>query len=381
MKRALRTVPMFLLLTALAAGVYVYFLGGEIPYVSDCLGGKEERSPAGIDAAEENGNSFRDVVQKVKTAPVRNGVVEVPRVFYGTVVPGKGSLITVSSPYECKILHILVRAGQEVAGGDVIVEIGPSEDSRLALEQARNSHEMAKQELERVKERLTMKLATNEEAIRATENFRQAELHLESLLRKGVSKPLTIRAEKPGVVRAINAQEGAVIALGAPLLDIAGLDILEARLGAEPGMAPLPAEGDAPQIEIASIDKTAGVKVKCPIQGIGRTVDPTSHLVDVFATLPGGTGLLLGQPVTGTYSLHSKEALIIPRAAALPEGERYAVFMVKGGHAHKLAVDLGLENDEDAEVLSPDLHEGDSVVILGNYELKDGMAVMTDGAQ
>jgi len=37
-----------------------------------------------------------------------------------------------------------------------------------------------------------------------------------------------------------------------------------------------------------------------------------------------------------------------------------------------------LENEKEVTVIANDLHTGEPVVILGNYELKDGMAVKVD---
>jgi len=44
-------------------------------------------------------------------------------------------------------------------------------------------------------------------------------------------------------------------------------------------------------------------------------------------------------------------------------------------HAVKHQVQAGLENDTQIEVIANDLKEQDDIVVLGNYELEDGMAV------
>jgi hypothetical protein len=38
-------------------------------------------------------------------------------------------------------------------------------------------------------------------------------------------------------------------------------------------------------------------------------------------------------------------------------------------------VKIGTENPKEIQVIADDLHEGDPVVTVGNYELEDGMAV------
>ena len=376
MKKAFAVFLVLSILAVAGAWAYMRFLGGEIPCVSDYIGSRADQSGTPEVTASEEESHSADVVQTVWTATVHKDVVKVPWVLYGKVVPGKGALVTASAPYECQVRRILVREGQEVARGEPLMEITPSEDSRLALDQAQNLHDTARQELDRVKQRLAMKLATNEELIQATEAFRQAELQLKSLSRKGMNKSLDIKTDTAGVVQAINVHEGALVALGTALVEVAALQNVEACLGAEPDRVAALAEGQT--LDISSLGKISGPKASCPIRGIAHTVSPTSHLVDVFVTLPKDTALLLGAPVKGEISVLSQETLVVPRSAVLPEEDHYIVFGIRNGHAHKIVVELGMENDQDAEVRSAALDEGDSVAILGNYELEDGMAVKTD---
>ena len=72
----------------------------------------------------------------------------------------------------------------------------------------------------------------------------------------------------------------------------------------------------------------------------------------------------------------TSNARFIPRAAALPnESRSYDVFTVANNKAVKHTVKIGVQNPNEVQVIATDLHEGDSVVTVGNYELEDGMAV------
>ena len=380
MKSFISFVVVIAILAAAAWG-YVRFLGGDIPLIGAYLAGRPDAESK--DDKEEGGKKEdeekpKDVTATVKAAVVRKGVISESRVMYGSVVPGKGSLGTVSAPFESKVLRILVRRGQEVAKGEPLIEVGPSEDSRLALEQAQNKAEMAKQELERVKQRLGLKLATNQELIQATEASRDADLLVKSLSRKGVAKPVTLQAESPGVVNSIAVQEGAVVTTGAALLDVAILSKLEVQLGVEPEWASSVHEGQT--ITVSNLGKGAASKLECPVRGIARTVNAATHLVDVFVTLPSEAPFLLGAAVQGDLTVKSEETLIVPRSVALPEEDHFVVFLLKDGHAHKVEVERGMENGKETEIHSDAVHEGDQVAELGAYELEDGMAVTTGDA-
>ena len=54
------------------------------------------------------------------------------------------------------------------------------------------------------------------------------------------------------------------------------------------------------------------------------------------------------------------------------------LFTVKAGRAQEHKVEIRLENGNQAEVSGDNLQVGAPVVTLGNYELKDGMAVKVD---
>lgn len=56
------------------------------------------------------------------------------------------------------------------------------------------------------------------------------------------------------------------------------------------------------------------------------------------------------------------------------------LFTIEKGRARKHVVRVGLENEKEIEILGDSLAPGTPVAILGNYELKDGMAVKVDRA-
>ncbi|MGE5624153.1 MAG: efflux RND transporter periplasmic adaptor subunit [Bacillota bacterium] len=82
--------------------------------------------------------------------------------------------------------------------------------------------------------------------------------------------------------------------------------------------------------------------------------------------------------VSITYDVH-KNALTVPRAAILTEDGESAVYTVKDGVAHRVAVNLGYSDGDRVEILQG-LNAGDTVVTLGQNSLKDGTKVAVAGA-
>ncbi len=86
--------------------------------------------------------------------------------------------------------------------------------------------------------------------------------------------------------------------------------------------------------------------------------------------------MLLDGYVRGEIQRTEKDVLVVPRPAVLPnESREYEVFTVANNRAVRHTVKIGAENPKEVQVIAEDLHEGDPIVTVGNYELEDGMAV------
>ncbi|PZR71296.1 MAG: hypothetical protein DLM73_15960, partial [Chthoniobacterales bacterium] len=63
-------------------------------------------------------------------------------------------------------------------------------------------------------------------------------------------------------------------------------------------------------------------------------------------------------------------------SAILPNDKKqFTLFTVEQNHAKEHIVQVGLENEQEAEISAPELRANDTVVTVGNHELADGMAV------
>ena len=69
-----------------------------------------------------------------------------------------------------------------------------------------------------------------------------------------------------------------------------------------------------------------------------------------------------------------KDVILIPRNAVLGNGENIFVYLKKNGKAVRKIIRPGIGNADVIEV-NAGLNVGDSVIVLGNYELQEGMKV------
>ncbi len=86
---------------------------------------------------------------KVKTAAAGEGRIGRTITAYGTVVAAPEEVRTVSVPFESRVTRIHVIAGQRAAAGTKLVEVEPSPDAALSLQEARNSKESTAKALAR----------------------------------------------------------------------------------------------------------------------------------------------------------------------------------------------------------------------------------------
>lgn len=341
----------------LAAGYYLLFSkSGEQPAEGEIL--------------------HQNPIAKVQVTPIKKETIMETITAYGTVAPVPGAAETISVPFESRIRHISVTEGQKISKGDMLLAIDPSPAATLQVEQAKRAYASAEQKLRKVRERVDLKLATSGELLAAEEVFQQAGLQLKSLKQRGIGREKQIRSKGSGIVYKVHVKQGSVMPAGSPLVEIVPQDQIEVRLGVEQDDADRLRQGQAVSVSLVNISQSS--EVSGHIRTISRLVDPVSRLVNIFVSLTSPDGFFLGGYVRGKIVIASKKTMVVPRSAVLPEDDHYVLFIVKNGRALKRIVTPGLENHTRIEVMGNGLNLGDLVVSLGNYELKDGMAVQAE---
>jgi membrane fusion protein (multidrug efflux system) len=312
----------------------------------------------------------------VQTVPLKKGTIMERIVVYGSVIAAPGALQTVSIPFESQVLTVMVNEGQKVSKGDILLKIRPSPDTMLQLNQAKNAYELAQQSYQQMERRRDLKLTTNEQLLQTKQALDQAKLRLESMKDRGIDGEKEIASSIGGLVKKIYVEEGSIVPAGNPNIDIVAQNRLEVLLGVEPEDIERIHLGQA--VSLTRVNALASPEVTGKVRRISYAVNPTTRLVDVFVTLMSPSGFLLGESIEGRIVIAAAQGLIVPRSAVLPEGDHHVLFTVKDNHAVKHTVDIGIENAREYQVMGKDLQTGDDVVVLGNYELTNGIAVRTE---
>ena len=104
-------------------------------------------------------------------------------------------------------------------------------------------------------------------------------------------------------------------------------------------------------------------------------IDPASRTFTVEIKIPNkDEALRPGMYGTIDFFIGNTETMVAPAIAVLKlqgSNDRY-VFLNKDGKAKRVAVKLGRRFEDQVELISDEIHEGDELVVVGQGRLVDG---------
>jgi membrane fusion protein, multidrug efflux system len=111
---------------------------------------------------------------------------------------------------------------------------------------------------------------------------------------------------------------------------------------------------------------------------IHPTIDALSRSFNVEIVIENREGILRpGMFIRVAFEIDQVQAIVLPAIAVLKlqgSNDRY-LFVEKNGVARRVAVLVGTRYDDDVEVISDELKQGDNIIISGQARLIDGIAV------
>jgi membrane fusion protein, multidrug efflux system len=309
-------------------------------------------------------------------APQRRAMVDVVDA-YGIVAFPPEHLHTISADGEVRAAQVLVSAGESVLAGQPLLRLAATPNSAVELAKARSDDIAATAELARIQRLKRQQLATNSELATATQARNVAAASLASLQRRNGGTSGVVRANSAGIVASVDVQQGDVVTAGGALIHLADNGELRIRLGVEPADMARMHEGQP-----VTISPVYAPTARLPgrISKVVRQLDPQTRLGEALVDVSPDAALLAGASVRATIEVDRRAgALAVPHDAILLSDDRCYVFVVAAGHARKAWIERGGESDGFVEVVKG-LKAEDRVVVQGNYELEDGMAVTVGNA-
>jgi membrane fusion protein (multidrug efflux system) len=339
------------LLTAVAAGVCLNCNGSSSASVAP--------APAAVSAL-------------VKTEALQQRSLTDSLTAFGDVTTGQ--VVAISFPRAGQVSSLLVVPGQRVKPGAPLVTLTSDPNAKVAYAQAVSAADFARGELQRNEELLTLQLATQSQVDASRKILQDAEASLAAQRQLGGDVgTATVPAPFDGVVTAVAIAQGDRIQPGATILQLGHTDVLRVQLGIEPADFHLVRAGMA--VTLSPVDD--GTKsVSASIAENQGLVDPKTQLVDTLVEVPAARASFLvpGMHVRAAITVGQHLSWAVPRAAVLTDANGAYVFQVSGDKAHRVNVTSGSES-QGLVAISGGIDPHQPVVVVGNYELQEGMQV------
>ena len=336
--------------------LYVWFLAAA--FIVAACGGKQQQQV------------MEQRAQLVETAPLAMSDIS-RELEFSTTLQGWQTL-NVSPSLTGKIEHIYVEVGTSVGAGANLVRMDQNQYTTTKLTYTNLGVEM--QRMESLRE----SGAVSQQVYDQTRlSYEQTKESLEFL-----EKNTFVKAPFAGVISAKNYEDGELYS-GQPILVLTQIYTLKALIAIPESYYPNVKKGMA--VTLTS-EIYPGETFPATIDIVYPTVDPASHTFQARLRIPNsGLRLRPGMYVRTKMSMGMARAMVVPYQAVLKltgSNDRY-VFLDEGGTAKRVFVTLGQRFDENIEVISDELHEGDRLVVVGQAKLVDGskLNVAGDNAQ
>ena len=310
----------------------------------------------------------------VQTAPLTHHAIAVTISGYGMVSVDPQNMASINSPHAGQIMRLPINPGEVVTKGSTLVEIATSPADAMLYSQAMSGAEFARRELARVQSMADKQLATVSQVEKARKDLFDAEAALTTQRRLGTNSGRTlIRASFDGIVSSLNGTTGDRIQPGTTILQLARRDRLKVVIGIEPEKMHRVRRGMP--VRLSSVFD-GGTNLPGKVEMIYGMINPQTRLIDVSVSVKPGEAVRLvpGLQVRGVISLGRWKGYAVPRQAVLKDARGAYIFVVRQHRAHSVNVTPEIESGGIVGI-SGKLAAGDRVVVLGNYELHEGMAV------
>ena len=287
-----------------------------------------------------------------------------------------------------RIVNRRVDAGSRVRVGQVLMQIDPQDVQQTANSQsaqvaaAKSQLQLAEQNLKRYRQLFEEEVISKAQLERyqsafevAQASYQQAQaIYSQSMNQLAYTE---LRADRPGVVAAINGETGQVVGPGQPVVTLVQdgereveISVPEQRIG---GFSHSPSIG----VSFWAFPK---VVVEGRVREIAPVADPVSRTYKVRVSLPKAPPEIeLGMTASVTVAPSTDRppaSCLLPLSAMYQTKETTNVWVVENGVAHLRAVKTGLFTGDQVEI-ADGLNPGAIVVTAGVHKLREGQRVKT----
>ena len=285
-----------------------------------------------------------------------------------------------------KIISRDVQTGSVVRGGDVLMTLDPKdivEQSRSAQAQVSSTLaqlQLAKSNLDRYTElykseaipaAVLDQYRTQYDAAKATYDAAVAQAQQS----QNALEYTTLTANADGVISAVNAEVGQVVAAGQSVLTLVQTREFEVVVNIPENKISAVQIGQRVSINFwATNDNVTGI-----VREISPMADSASRTFAVKISLPDIRNIQLGMTANVQMTEFASNAIILPMSAIYQTGKDAQVWLVDGGKVSLKKIDVTAFDDNNVRVHG--LKSGDTVVVAGVHKLRDGQAIRIENGR
>ncbi len=293
---------------------------------------------------------------------------------YGVVAMDPRNTETISFPRPGLITRLMVTTGQLVHSGTTLLEFTADPTNTQSFAQASSAVDFAQGELKRTGNMVAQQMATQSQLASARKALADAEAALKAQRELGMERSSErIKSTFAGIVTSLNVKQGDRIQAGLALMNISPRSAMRIELGVEPE--------DSSRIKVGMPVRIVSVfdsskTLTGAVAEIHGVIDPQTRLVEVIVRVKGKQTekLVLGTRVRGEIVLSSVTSWTVPHSTVLHDTKGSYIFQIDHDHARRINVKAGVE-DHGVIGIRGNFDSALKVVVVGNYELADGMAV------
>ena len=284
-----------------------------------------------------------------------------------------------------EIREFLVREGQQVKKGEVMVRLDPTDfqarlDEKLAdLEGGRAQLALAEKNRANQRALLDQKFISQNAYDSTQSTFQVSEARIKALeaqvrLAQKALDDTVLRAPIAGTVSQRLAQPGEKLPVDARLIELVDLAELEVEAAVPASDIPRIRPGQQVSFRVEGFDDKAFTG---RVGRINPATQPGTRSILVYVQIPNAGGLLrAGMFARGSVTVSRIDgALVVPLSAVRVEGGQTVVYSVAGASLLRQPVKLGLQNDDEGVVQILDGLDAQAQIV------KTNLGVLRAGSQ
>lgn len=333
-------------------------------------------------------NISRDTIKEdlgvpIETASVLKGKLEEKISYTGTLYPKDTMQATAGIPVEIKKLYIeegeYVRKGQTLAALEDENIIAAMNTLQAKIDTIEFNLTYLREEEQKFKILYENNAISKAAYDKVYHEAGMVEMQIKELYAQRDEtavrlKDAVVTAPMSGVVRAVNYNPGDLAVMGKPVAIIDDVSSLIIKVNIS--------ESDLKEVSVGTpvLLKIAGAedKTEAKVSKVLPSINPLTRIgeVEIEVKKPGKDyPVILGTSVKVEFIKNTQEdALTVPQNVLKQLADSYVVYRIEGDYVHELAVETGIKNNNQVQVIKG-LAEGDKVAVSNIDKLYDGAKV------